>query len=98
MSFEIPPGLTELLQGFTVSVLRERPANLIQYAADYFTKLNKTSQSSLFSSPGRRKDEWQTGLSKQSSATTEDSGEDDFPPEGKQKKYISLIIQVCINL
>lgn len=88
MSFEIPPGLTELLQGFTVSVLRERPANLIQYAADYFTKLNKTNESSLFSSPGRRKDEWQSSLSKPSSATTDDSGEEDFPPEGKRKIFL----------
>ncbi|XP_036358919.1 cAMP-dependent protein kinase type II regulatory subunit isoform X2 [Octopus sinensis] len=95
MSFEIPPGLTELLQGFTVSVLRERPANLIQYAADYFTKLNKTNQSSLFSSPGRRKDEWQTGLSKQSSAATEDSGEDDFPPEETRKMSFLRRKSVC---
>lgn len=36
MSFEIPAGLTELLQDFTVDVLRRRPADLYQFAAEYF--------------------------------------------------------------
>lgn len=40
MNFEIPPGLTDLLQDFTVSVLKERPPDLVQFAADYFVKLN----------------------------------------------------------
>ena len=41
MSFEIPAGLTDLLQDFTVAVLKERPSDLVQFAADYFNKLNK---------------------------------------------------------
>ena len=36
MNFDIPPGLTDLLQDFTVSVLRNRPLDLYQFAADYF--------------------------------------------------------------
>lgn len=40
MSFEIPPGLTDLLQEFTVAVLRERPPDLVSFAANYFNKLN----------------------------------------------------------
>ncbi|XP_067683176.1 cAMP-dependent protein kinase type II regulatory subunit-like isoform X1 [Haliotis asinina] len=42
MNFEIPVGLTDLLQEFTVAVLREKPspADLVQFAADYFNKLN----------------------------------------------------------
>ncbi|NXH13606.1 KAP2 kinase, partial [Bucco capensis] len=39
MSIEIPPGLTELLQGYTVEVLRHRPADLLGFAADYFARL-----------------------------------------------------------
>ncbi|XP_035402893.1 cAMP-dependent protein kinase type II-alpha regulatory subunit [Anser cygnoides] len=39
MSIEIPPGLTELLQGYTVEVLRHRPADLVGFAAEYFTRL-----------------------------------------------------------
>ncbi|XP_048740174.1 cAMP-dependent protein kinase type II regulatory subunit-like isoform X3 [Ostrea edulis] len=41
MSFEIPTGLTDLLQDFTVAVLKERPSDLTQFAADYFVKLNE---------------------------------------------------------
>lgn len=41
MNFEIPPGLTDLLQDFTVAVLKERPTDLEQFAADYFVKLNE---------------------------------------------------------
>lgn len=40
MSFEIPEGLTDLLQDFTVAVLKERPPDLVKFAADYFNKLN----------------------------------------------------------
>lgn len=39
MNFEIPPGLTDLLQEFTVCVLRARPSNLEEFAARYFTAL-----------------------------------------------------------
>ena len=41
MNFEIPVGLTDLLQDFTVAVLKERPPDLKQFAADYFAKLNE---------------------------------------------------------
>jgi len=41
MNFEIPAGLTDLLQDFTVAVLRTRPTNLEAFAAEYFTNLNE---------------------------------------------------------
>ncbi|XP_059161439.1 cAMP-dependent protein kinase type II regulatory subunit-like isoform X2 [Physella acuta] len=41
MNFEIPAGLTDLLQEFTVAVLRARPSNLEAFASDYFMKLNE---------------------------------------------------------
>ena len=40
MDFRVPPGLAELLQNFTVAVLRENPSDLFQFAADYFVNLN----------------------------------------------------------
>jgi cAMP-dependent protein kinase regulator len=40
MNFEIPDGLTVLLQDFTVAVLRTRPVNLEEFAAHYFKILN----------------------------------------------------------
>lgn len=47
MSFEIPAGLTDLLQDFTVAVLKERPSDLVQFAADYFNKLNKNKDAGV---------------------------------------------------
>lgn len=35
----IPTGLTELLEEFAVSVLREKPSDLVEFAAQYFTNL-----------------------------------------------------------
>jgi len=37
--FTIPEGFPELLQDFTVSVLRERPSDVVEYAVTYFTEL-----------------------------------------------------------
>jgi cAMP-dependent protein kinase regulator len=39
MNFQIPEGLTDLLQDFTVEVLRKRPADLVGFAAQYFEEL-----------------------------------------------------------
>lgn len=36
--FEVPDGLTELLQEFTVAVLRNRPENLTVFARDFFER------------------------------------------------------------
>ncbi|NP_001191555.1 PKA type II regulatory subunit [Aplysia californica] len=47
MNFEIPPGLTDLLQEFTVAVLRTRPSNLEAFAADYFNNLNEKKNGPL---------------------------------------------------
>ncbi|XP_018617834.1 protein kinase, cAMP-dependent, regulatory, type II, alpha A [Scleropages formosus] len=42
MSIEIPAGLTELLQGYTVEVLRQRPPDLVEFAVQYFTRLRES--------------------------------------------------------
>ncbi|KAG7244569.1 hypothetical protein INR49_029588 [Caranx melampygus] len=36
---EIPAGLKELLQGYTVEVLRHRPPNLVEFAVQHFTQI-----------------------------------------------------------
>uniref|UniRef100_A0A3Q1EX94 cAMP-dependent protein kinase type II regulatory subunit n=1 Tax=Acanthochromis polyacanthus TaxID=80966 RepID=A0A3Q1EX94_9TELE len=36
---EIPAGLRELLQGYTVEVLRRRPPNLVEFAVQHFTQI-----------------------------------------------------------
>uniref|UniRef100_A0A8C2M0V8 cAMP-dependent protein kinase type II-alpha regulatory subunit n=1 Tax=Cricetulus griseus TaxID=10029 RepID=A0A8C2M0V8_CRIGR len=38
---QIPPGLTELLQGYTVEVLRQQPPDLLDFAVEYFTRLRE---------------------------------------------------------
>ncbi|XP_058144600.1 cAMP-dependent protein kinase type II-alpha regulatory subunit [Dasypus novemcinctus] len=38
---QIPPGLTELLQGYTVEVLRRQPPDLVEFAVDYFSRLRE---------------------------------------------------------
>lgn len=42
MSIEIPQGLTELLQSFTVEVLRNQPRDLLEFALQYFTQLKES--------------------------------------------------------
>lgn len=40
MSVTVPEGLSELLEKFAVSVLREKPKDLLEFAATYFNNLN----------------------------------------------------------
>ncbi|KAM9375376.1 LOW QUALITY PROTEIN: cAMP-dependent protein kinase type II-beta regulatory subunit-like [Pholidichthys leucotaenia] len=49
MSIEIPEGLTELLQSFTVEVLRNQPGDLLEFALQYFTQLkdSETKEASI---------------------------------------------------
>ncbi|VDD77813.1 unnamed protein product [Mesocestoides corti] len=42
-SVDVPEGLRELLQAFTVAVLRAKPANLIDFAVEYF-EMKKNEQ------------------------------------------------------
>lgn len=44
MSFEIPPGLTDLLQEFTIAVLRQQPSDLVLFASEYFNNLKGRQQ------------------------------------------------------
>ena len=39
MSVTVPEGLSELLEEFAVSVLREKPTDLVEFAARYFNDL-----------------------------------------------------------
>jgi cAMP-dependent protein kinase regulator len=40
----VPEGLTELLEEFAISVLKERPKDLVQFAAHYFQNLHMSRQ------------------------------------------------------
>jgi len=37
IKMRIPNGLVELLEGFVLVVLRDKPEDLVQYACDYFS-------------------------------------------------------------
>lgn len=50
--FTIPDGFPELLQDFTVSVLRERPDDVVEYAIVYFTDLANRRNPNRQSAPG----------------------------------------------
>ena len=47
MQFEIPAGLTDLLQEFTVAVLRRKPTDLVEFAATYFADRRQRRQDDL---------------------------------------------------
>ncbi|XP_049589556.1 protein kinase, cAMP-dependent, regulatory, type II, alpha, B [Syngnathus scovelli] len=38
-NYEIPEGLKELLQGYTVQVIRNRPVDLVEFAVQHFTQI-----------------------------------------------------------
>lgn len=44
MNFTIPEGLTDLLQDFTVEILRNRPKDLVVFGAQYFNNLIESRQ------------------------------------------------------
>lgn len=41
---DIPEGLVDLLQQFTIAVLRERPLDLVQFASTYFGKMQRETR------------------------------------------------------
>lgn len=76
MNFEIPEGLTDLLQDFTVAVLRERPHpnDLIDFAASYFAKLQE----------GNRKSENKRGVTFSEPANDDEESDIEEPPGSKR--------------
>lgn len=47
----IPPGLTELLQGYTVEVLRRRPPDLVEFAIEYFSRMREARGPAMAAAP-----------------------------------------------
>ncbi|XP_055882903.1 cAMP-dependent protein kinase type II regulatory subunit-like isoform X4 [Biomphalaria glabrata] len=84
MNFEIPPGLTDLLQEFTVAVLRARPQNLEAFACEYFNKLNEKKNPSLKGNSIRFQTE--KTIIKDNNNDTGDEDEDDDPPAPPQAR------------
>lgn len=51
MSITVPEGLSDLLQDFAIVVLREKPKDLIEFAANYFTDLHERAKGGKAESP-----------------------------------------------
>uniref|UniRef100_A0AAR2KCB1 cAMP-dependent protein kinase type II-alpha regulatory subunit n=1 Tax=Pygocentrus nattereri TaxID=42514 RepID=A0AAR2KCB1_PYGNA len=76
LSHQIPAGLTDLLKGYTVEVLKQRPSDLLEFAVQYFTRLKEQR-----SAEGRA---WMTRpevSEEEDKEDEEDEEEDDFPDD-----------------
>lgn len=91
MSIEIPVGLTELLQGYTVEVLRQRPTDLVEFAVQYFTRLRDT-RSQDGGGSGAKKGVVFDGEPMQTESNGEDEDDDsDFePPPPRYNRRVSV--------
>lgn len=92
MSIEIPVGLTELLQGYTVEVLRQRPTDLVDFAVQYFTRLRDT-RSQDGAGTGAKKGVVFDGEPMQTESNGEDEDDDsDFepPPPSRFNRRVSV--------
>lgn len=92
MSIEIPVGLTELLQGYTVEVLRQRPSDLVDFAVQYFTRLRDTRSQDGASTGGK------TGkgvMFDGEPMQTESNGEDDEDDDSDfERRLIFLLLRL----
>ncbi|XP_022353450.1 cAMP-dependent protein kinase type II-alpha regulatory subunit isoform X2 [Enhydra lutris kenyoni] len=93
---QIPPGLTELLQGYTVEVLRQQPPDLVDFAVDYFTRLRE-ARSQPASPPaappsGSQGLEPGAGLVADAKADTESEDDEDLdvPIPGRFDRRVSV--------
>uniref|UniRef100_A0A4W5QZH6 cAMP-dependent protein kinase type II-alpha regulatory subunit n=1 Tax=Hucho hucho TaxID=62062 RepID=A0A4W5QZH6_9TELE len=94
MSIEIPVGLKDMLQGYTVEVLRRRPPDLVEFAIQYFTRLQESRKHDKHDkdSPvnSARK-----GVAFDSNSVESDEDEDsDYMPPPTPNKY-SRRVSVC---
>uniref|UniRef100_A0A8C5TUN4 Protein kinase cAMP-dependent type II regulatory subunit beta n=2 Tax=Malurus TaxID=55806 RepID=A0A8C5TUN4_9PASS len=79
MSISIPAGLTELLQGFTVEVLRSQPGDLLEFALQYFGRLKEeaaTAKGRSATAPGSP-DARGVNFAEEPMQTDSESGEDE---------------------
>ncbi|XP_076010070.1 protein kinase, cAMP-dependent, regulatory, type II, alpha A [Genypterus blacodes] len=94
MSIEIPVGLTELLQGYTVEVLRQRPSDLVDFAVQYFTRLrDNRSQDGAGGKTG--KGVMFDGEPMQTESNGEDDSDDDSDFEPPPPSRFNRRVSVC---
>lgn len=83
----IPPGLTELLQGYTVEVLRQQPPDLVDFAVEYFTRLREAraqDSDTLIATPTTFQAHESTAVSFAEEDGESDTDSDDVNLEGRR--------------
>ena len=92
MELEIPPGLTDMLQDFTVQVLREKPDDIVEFAANYFMRLKVKEKRSKEGRKGKKG----RGVSFESEEVNEDEGmeeDNDFDDYEEEPGIISTAVR-----
>lgn len=98
MSIEIPVGLTELLQGYTVEVLRQRPSDLVDFAVQYFTRLRDTRSQDGASASGKTgKGVMFDGEPMQTESNGEDDEDDDSDFERELMIFFFFFVAVIVS-
>uniref|UniRef100_A0A3Q3SGT0 cAMP-dependent protein kinase type II-alpha regulatory subunit n=1 Tax=Mastacembelus armatus TaxID=205130 RepID=A0A3Q3SGT0_9TELE len=96
MSIEIPVGLTELLQGYTVEVLRQRPSDLVDFAVQYFTRLRDTRSQDGAGAGGKMgKGVMFDGEPMQTESNGDDDEDDDSDFEPPPPSRFNRRVSVC---
>lgn len=84
MSVEVPAGLTDLLKGYTLEVLKQRPADLLEFAVQYFTCLRERRSSTrgvAFDQDSAPTDSSEEQEEEEKVEEEEEEEEDDFPDD-----------------
>ncbi|CAK6435924.1 unnamed protein product [Pipistrellus nathusii] len=89
---QVPPGLTELLQGYTVEVLRRRPPDLVDFAVDYFTRVREARAPAGAPPAAARQPEGPGpgGAEAESESESESEEEADVPIPSRQNRRVSV--------
>lgn len=98
MSASIPQGLTELLEEFAISVLREKPEDLVLFASQYFNKLLESREQEQ--TPGRaaaaqsvtpagdhmESEQTNPSVTREIDMTNDESDDEDIPSDAYRSK------------
>ncbi|KAK5912478.1 hypothetical protein CesoFtcFv8_002347 [Champsocephalus esox] len=93
---EIPSGLKKLLQGYTVEVLRRRPANLVEFAVQHFTQILEGQKNDLKNKKRSNRSSLKgvTFETKSNKPKKEDEEEEKEPVKSTTAKY-NRRVSVC---
>lgn len=80
-NIEIPAGLKELLQVYTVEVLRRRPPDLVEFAVQHFTRILESQRKEQLARKHSAKRKGVTFETKSDNPTKDDEEEEDEEEE-----------------